>query len=509
MLFNSHVFLFIFLPICLIGYLFLQSNNYKRPSIFFLVICSLIYYAYWDPKYLLLILTSILINYILGQLIERKRSKKYLTIAVILNLASLAYYKYAFFIVQNMNHFFSFNMTLEKIVLPLAISFFTFQQIAFLVDSYHGKCKEINFINYVLFVCFFPQLIAGPIVHHSEMLPQFNQSNKDKICISKNLALGFTLFFMGLFKKVILADEISVYSNLVFTAADNGQNLNFFEAWGGALAYTLQIYFDFSGYSDMAVGLGNLFGIKLPINFFSPYKAKNIIEFWRRWHITLSRFLLHYIYIPLGGNRQGRFNRYRNLFVTMLLGGLWHGAGWTFVFWGMLHGIYLIINHLFQHLFSNNNDPRWWSLSISRILTFACIVFAWVYFRANSFAAATLIVKGMLNVSDWVLPSHFEVKFGFLKNLGVEFIPFLYFRGFKQVMLTFILLLIVWFAPNTLEIMDKDKIALGLDKFKLDNKHFLKFSFTPSRKVAFSLALISIWAILAMAQVNDFLYFQF
>ena len=300
----------------------------------------------------------------------------------------------------------------KKILLPLAISFFTFQQIAYLIDAYRYETQEYNFLHYCLFVTFFPQLIAGPIVRHKEMLPQFS---KDKIykLHYKHIAIGLAIFAIGLFKKVIFADGIAIYATPVFMLAETEAAMTFFEAWGGALAYTLQLYFDFSGYSDMAVGIGFMFGIKLPINFNSPYKATSIIDFWRRWHITLSRFLRDYLYVALGGSRKGKVRRFVSVFLTMLLGGIWHGAGWTFVFWGLLHGFYLLVNHMWRKV---TMDVFKWShkigiveLTIYRVLTLFAIVIGWVYFRAESFTGANHMILTMLGVHGVSLPSRSRV----------------------------------------------------------------------------------------------------
>ena len=310
------------------------------------------------------------------------------------NLALIGYFKYAGFFVSTVAALSGAEWRIEAIVLPLAISFFTFQQIAFLVDAYRHESSERNFLSYCLFVTFFPQLIAGPIVHHKQMLPQF--ARPGTFSFQPHLvSLGLTVFVLGLFKKVVLADSVAVYGTPVFAAADAGNTLTFFEAWGGALAYTFQLYFDFSGYSDMAIGLALIFGIRLPINFESPYKALSITDFWRRWHITLSTFLRDYLYIALGGNRRGPVRRYINLALTMLLGGLWHGAGWTFVVWGGLHGVYLVVNHAWHRVV----NPDWVTSRLYRLaawsITFLCVVIGWVFFRSESFSGAVAMLQAM------------------------------------------------------------------------------------------------------------------
>ncbi|MDH5777937.1 MAG: MBOAT family protein, partial [Gammaproteobacteria bacterium] len=344
MLFNSYEFILVFLPAVLWAYYQLGKTAIPQLSIALLIGASLFFYAWWNPAYLTLLVASMLINYAFGIALSRKPKRLYLTLGVTINLVALGYYKYSNFFIDNLNVIANTNFHLEQVILPLAISFFTFQQIAFLVDAYKNEAHEYQFLDYCLFVSFFPQLIAGPIVHHKEMMPQF-QSFPAKNINYENLSTGLAIFIIGLAKKVLIADNLAPYANETFAAAGNGVSLSFLEAWKGAFAYTFQLYFDFSGYSDMAIGLALMFGIRLPINFNSPYKATNIIEFWRCWHMTLSRFLRDYIYFPLGGNRHGQIRRYTNLLITMLLGGLWHGAAWTFVFWGFLHGIFLAVNH--------------------------------------------------------------------------------------------------------------------------------------------------------------------
>ena len=344
MVFSSLEFLYLFLPPVLLGFLALRAIGSERGIIWWLIAASIAFYAWWSVPYLILLIGSVVFNFMLHRWLLVSRDKVALTFGIIANLSALAYFKYANFFLGNVNAIFGFDLPMLSIVLPLAISFFTFQQISFLCDTYRGEVQDCDFARYTLFVVFFPQLIAGPIVLQKDTLPQFKLSVfKSKIGV--NLAVGGTLFAIGLFKKIVLADSMAPYANLVFGAAGDAHGVPVEAAWIGALAYTFQIYFDFSGYCDMALGLARMFGIRLPINFNSPYKATNIVDFWRRWHITLSRFLRDYLYIPLGGNRCSMPRRYVNLFATMVLGGLWHGAAWTFVIWGALHGLYLTINH--------------------------------------------------------------------------------------------------------------------------------------------------------------------
>ncbi len=410
MLFNSREFIFLFLPVTLLVFFLLGRVENKKIAMMWLLSASLFFYGWWDFNYLALIIFSMLFNFGVGHILSRSvrniRPKIILTMGVLANLAALGYYKYANFFISNVNIACSTDYRIEKIVLPLAISFFTFQQVAYLVDAYKGKTREYSFLQYCLFVVYFPQLVAGPIVHHYEIIPQF-QKNVVYTFNSKNLSLGIAIFLIGLFKKIIIADGLSSYVTPVFTAAEHQVVITFFQSWSAALSYTFQLYFDFSGYSDMAIGIAKMFNIDLPLNFHSPYKSKNIIEFWRRWHMTLSRFLRDYLYIPLGGAYKGMLRKHLNLFITMLLGGLWHGANWTFVVWGCMHGSYLIINHFWQMIRTKLTFLQYSSILTSwlgTVVTFLAVVLAWVVFRADSFAGASNIVQGMLGLHGFILP---------------------------------------------------------------------------------------------------------
>jgi alginate O-acetyltransferase complex protein AlgI len=350
MLFNSYSFIFLYLPVVLIGFFIAGHAGRYRVGAAWLAILSLAFYGWTDPWHLTpLILTSISFNFIAGSALSKTRNRNILALAVFINLVALAYFKYTAFLISTSNYLTGWTLEIPEIALPIGISFYTFTQIAYLVDSYRGEAREYNPIHYLLFVTFFPHLIAGPILHHKEMMPQFGRVSTYRFNLL-NFLLGSAWFTAGLFKKVILADGISRFSDPMFDAAASGHIPGMLEAWTGTMAYTLQLYFDFSGYSDMAIGLGLMFGIQLPLNFDSPYKASSLIDFWRRWHMTLSRFLRDYLYIPLGGNRRGRVRRHINLLVTMVLGGLWHGASWNFVLWGAIHGGGLLINHCWRDI---------------------------------------------------------------------------------------------------------------------------------------------------------------
>jgi len=409
LLFTSGEFLFVFLPVTLLVFFAAARFLGKGAAAAWLTLASLAFYGYWRIEHTVLLLASIAFNYAFGEWILRARhrsdgsARRLLIVSVAANLAALAYFKYADFFLRTAADLSGADIPLLGIVLPLGISFFTFTQIAYLVDVHAGKVIERNPLHYALFVTYFPHLIAGPVLHHAEMMPQFRLAEIYRPQL-RNLAIGLSFLFMGLAKKVLIADSVAPIANTVFSAGPDVP-LAASAAWLGVIAYSLQIYFDFSGYSDMAVGLSLLFGVRLPYNFNSPYKAWNITEFWRRWHMTLSRFLRDYLYVPLGGNRHGRARRYVNLMLTMLLGGLWHGASWTFVIWGGLHGAYLVVNHGWQFL----RETLGWKGSSGAAgvlargagvaLTLLCVMVGWVFFRAPDLESATGILESMFGLS--------------------------------------------------------------------------------------------------------------
>ena len=349
MLFNTYQFILFFLPLTLIFYYFV---NLKLPNLSYLFIffSSIVFYSTWDFYFLFLIFASIILNYQIGVLIKKKRKKIYLLLGILCQILILSYFKYKNFFLENFNFILNGKFQIELLILPLGISFFTFKHILYLVECYNdGKKINYNFLSYATYITFFPHLIAGPLSKPSEIIPQ----------ILKNSPISFynlnflVIFFIGLFKKVILADTFASYSDDPFNSVENGYDISFGEAWLAMISFSLQIYFDFSGYTDMAVGLAKIFNISFPINFYSPYKSKSIIEFWKRWHMTLSRFLKENIYIPLGGNKKGKFLSFIFIIITMLLGGFWHGASWNFILWGFFHSILIIINHILIHFFKN------------------------------------------------------------------------------------------------------------------------------------------------------------
>ena len=426
-----------------------------------------------------------LFNYVVGNSLNnneghhRFSKKSMLTFGIVSNIALLGYFKYTDFMIYNFNLLTDANIPTLDLALSLAISFFTFQQISYLVDSYRQETKEYDFLNYSLFVTFFPQLIAGPIVHHKEMMPQFAKiRNKVKNYI--NISMGLFIFSIGLFKKVVIADTFAVWATAGF---DTATTLNPFEAWATSLSYTFQLYFDFSGYTDMAIGLALLFNIKLPINFNSPYKATDIQDFWRRWHITLSRFLKDYVYIPLGGNRKGEFRTYNNLLATFIIGGIWHGAGWTFVFWGFLHGMALVIHRAWSKL-----GFKLWTW-LAWIITFNFINIAWVFFRAKEWDAAVKVIDGMFNFNNIVLSEKLAIKLSILLQYGVSFDNISVIvnvgKALPWIVISFV---IVLYFKNSIEIQNK---------FKANLFYFI------------GILLLTITALGKLNEFSEFLYFNF
>ena len=461
MLFNSYIYIFLLLPVTCILY-FSCASRYPSLSKIWLIIASLFFYGWWNPSYIPLILASIVVNYFIGRTLLRAERGSYkstliLATGIITNLITLGFFKYADFIIESINALSGQSNQPLNILLPLAISFFTFQQIAYLVDCAREQKRQYSFINYMLFVCFFPQLIAGPIVHHKEMMPQF-ENKKNLTPINLNIALGLLIFSMGLFKKIVFADTFAIWAVDGF---DTAQSLSFLQAWATSFSYTFQLYFDFSGYTDMAIGSALLLNIKLPLNFNSPYKACSIQEFWRSWHITLSRFLRDYLYIPLGGSQCSSLRIGINLFVTFLLGGLWHGASWTFVAWGALHGFAMVVFRLWSA--TGVRLPR----GLSWFTTFIFINFAWVIFRAESWGNAKKIFQGMINIQ------HIEmINYIWIGALALGFA-------------------ITLFAPNTNRLRD---MAISNHK--------------TIAMMAGILMFISIF-ILEVRKTSEFLYFQF
>ncbi len=472
MLFNSLEFLFIFLPITFFVYFYLNKLKLIKMATAWLVIASLSFYSYWKLDYLPIILVSMIFNYSVGSTLTSEKKLKInrkliLIVGIIGNVSALCYYKYFDFLIENINTIFSSDFNYMNIVLPLAISFFTFQQIAYLVDSYEYKTKEYDFLTYSLFVTFFPQLIAGPIVHHKEMMPQF-ANLRNRFLNHKNISIGLFLLAIGLFKKVMIADYLSPFVKTTFDTLDV---LTCFEAWCASFAYSFQLYFDFSGYCDMAMGIGYLFNIVLPQNFNSPYKADSIQDFWRRWHMTLSRFLRDYIYIPLGGNRKGEIKTYRNLFLTFLIGGIWHGANWTFVIWGTLHGLAICFHRFWKKL--NKTIPHY----IAIIITFLFANFTWVYFRALSIDKANNIITSMFGLNGFspIVVKKMRLVF---ENGDLKISLFVFIGAF----------IIAFFVKNSVEFA------------KIFKPNWIFYTVT---------LIMLVVSTLSINKVSEFLYFQF
>lgn len=482
MLFNSYEFIFLFLPITLILYFTLNRFGKNELAKGWLVIASLYFYSYFNRTYLILIIVSILVNYGIGKKLSNNKTdiiirKLLLIVGVVFNLGALGYFKYYDFFVSNINSLFGTDIKLLHIMLPLGISFFTFQQLSFVIDMYKRFNLIYNFTDYCLFVTFFPQLIAGPIVLPTEMLPQFETEENKKVNW-ENMNRGLYVFSIGLAKKVIIADTISNFANAGF---DMMESLNFVEAWLTSISYTLQLYFDFSGYCDMAMGIALMFNIGLPLNFNSPYKSTNIQEFWKKWHMTLGRFMTNYLYIPMGGNRKGELKTLRNLFIVFLASGIWHGAGWNFVIWGMLHGVCILVHRIWKNSGRKMNKFVGWFITMNLVNIF------WVFFRAINLHDAIKVIKGMFDINSFMQivknpRAILEMTKDFRElakgDLGNELNLFL-------LMFSFI-------------------VVIGL-KNSLDKGKNMKFSFVNSIET-----ILYFWGgVFLMTRVSEFLYFNF
>ena len=480
MLFNSLEFLLVFLPLTVAGYWLLRG----RVALGWLAVMSLVFYGWWNPAYLWLLSGSIAANYGFGWAIGRSGAsltrRAIAACGIGLNLALIGYFKYANFFLDAADRLLGTDWQIPAVVLPLAISFFTFQQIAYSIDAARDRLPPYRPLDYMLFVVFFPQLIAGPIVHHQEVVRQFDRERSRQT--PHPIALGLTIFTLGLVKKIWIADPLATIATPLFDAARDGQILTTIEAWSAALFYTFQLYFDFSGYSDMAIGAARLFGIVLPLNFNSPYKASNISDFWRRWHITLSNFLRDYLYIPLGGNRSG--NPFVNVAVTMLLGGLWHGAGWTFVAWGGLHGLYLGAHRAWRALRKNEAETPW-SRALSWAATFLAVMLGWVVFRADRLATAGSMLRSMLSAAPFGEPSLLHAA------------------------IATSLFAVVLMCPNTLEIAHRDRPALGVEERHLSASPRLTWRPHPAIGALLGVVIFLALQTLLLAPESEFLYFQF
>ena len=505
MLFNSYVFLFVFLPVTLVGF-YLLARFSAQAAAGWLVMTSLVFYGYWNPRYVPLLLASVLFNYACGSFIIRSRRRgsleRYsLYAGVAANILVLGYFKYAGFLINSINALSGAELPTLQILLPLGISFYSFTQIAFLVDAADGRVTDANPLHYFVFVTYFPHLIAGPVLHHHQVMPQFARPSTYR-WHWKAVSVAIAVFTIGIAKKVLIADNLAEYANSVFNAIPAGTTPKLFGAWGGALAYSFQLYFDFSGYSDMAVGLSLLFNVRLPFNFNSPYKSVNVIDFWRRWHITLSQFLRDYLYIRLGGNRHGETRRMTNLMITMLLGGLWHGANWTFVIWGGVHGSALVVNHLWLKVRRKPAPAR----SMAAVLaTFLFVTLAWVIFRSDSFSTAIAMYRAMLGLNGLSVSSgvatmlaHFNVVASsngiFERNLA----PYATLGVNRFIFLMLLCMVIAWGCPNTQQLLligKKRALARGM--------------WRSPRFAAVALSLLFCIVLSNLERVSTFLYYQF
>ncbi len=540
MLFNSYEFIFGFLPVVLIGFYVLGARR-RDWALLWLTLASLFFYAWWRPINVLLIAPSILINLGLARLMERHRESRpglaraVLICGIVFNLCFLGYFKYTMFLRGTINDVFGTNLVLTHIILPLGISFITFQKIAFLADVYAGRVTSFTFRDYALFVLFFPQLIAGPIVHYREMMPQFRAITTR--FNAEDAGVGVTLFFMGLAKKLILADPMALLVTPLYARAAHGEALGFFEGWIAALGFTLQIYFDFAGYSDMALGLARFFGIKLPVNFNSPLKAASIVEFWQRWHVSLTRFLTAYIYNPLSlalarrrmaagkpgfGGRDTTIASFATLLMmptilTMFISGLWHGAGYTYIVWGLMHGAMLTINHAWRLIRARiwpgaKDHPRLlWSTGF--VLTFVSVVIAMVMFRAPTVHGAAAIWRDMAGANGVSLPEGLLARLGpmahVLHAIGIRPDASSGSQVMEGVLRVGVLLLIALTLPNTLQILAPYEPAIGFKPARQEPWLVRATRWSPSHSWAIGLAAVSAAGILSLGQLSEFLYWQF
>ena len=477
MLFNSYVFMLAFLPLTLLVYFLLGRLPERIPlNKLFLVLASFVFYGYNNPSYVPIIVASILVNYALSQMMLTSEKKMIrlplMLLGLALNLGVLFYFKYHDFFAENVNRFFGTGFALHRLALPLGISFFTFQQLSYVIDSYRRTVPRYNILDYALFVTFFPQLVAGPIVLHSEIVPQF-ADGKNRHFNFDNFAPGLYAFALGLFKKVIVADTFGIAVEAGYAAAGG---LNTIEAWLVAVGYTLQLYFDFSGYCDVATGVGLMFNIKIPLNFNSPYKSMNIREFWQRWHITLSRFLTSYIYFPLGGSRRGMARTCINLMIVFLASGLWHGAGWLFLLWGLMHGAASVLYRLFKKQYDALHPALQW------IMTFLFVVIAWVFFRATSMADALAILRSMFSMDFGpirsAITSAFELPGGIRSGYNAIFT-------------------MIWYVLSLFA-------CLGAK-----NVYEKTMAFKPTLVNAVTTVVLILYVTLSLSNVSVFLYFNF
>jgi len=528
MLFNSPVFLFLFLPVTVAAYIAVRHFLGPRAVLALLLIASIFFYGWWNPVYVPLLLGLALFNFVVARGLTACRQmgrnnwlSLLLTFGVVVDLAVLGYFKYTDFFIETANTLFATDFLLQRILLPLGISFFTFQKIAYLVDASRGEVEKHDLLEYCFFVMFFPQLLAGPITHHSEIFSQVKGPWAFDLK-SSNFMLGITIFVIGLFKKVVLADHFAPLVSPVYEAAEAGERLDFFLAWQAALAFKFQLYFDFSGYSEMALGAARLFGIQLPLNFNSPYRALNVVDFWRRWHMTLTRFLLRYVYIPLGGSRHGVPRLYRNLLITLFLSGLWHGAAWHFALWGTVQGTTMIANHAWRSFWRPIN--AWWSHATARLVTFFVLTMVLVLHRASSVDVALQIYRGMFN-----LPESWGAALGpmadALKWLGMRFNgPPVEAEHLELVLWLIAWMAFMWFLPNTQQLLARWHPAYNYGVAERERDPPLieripaprwikpakwSLEWQPNLAGAVFIGVLAALAVLSLRHVSEFLYFKY
>lgn len=512
MLFNSLEFILIFLPICLFLFYFFNKLKLYNLRIPLLIAFSLYFYSWWSIKYLFLLIFSILINFFIGKKILKIKNKIILAIGISVNLLLLGYYKYANFFLENVNYFWDTNFHLKTIILPLGISFYTFQQITYLVDCYLDKIKNPNLDKYFLFVIFFPQIIAGPIVYHNHIVPQFNDLNKNFFS-NKRFSIGITTFVIGLFKKTFLADNLALIASPFFYFSEMGRNLNFFEAWIGAISYTFQLYFDFSGYSDMALGIGLMFGIVLPVNFFSPFKSKNISEFWMCWHITLSKLVRNYVYYPISIflSRKAIENNFSKIIfflfsvmiptlISFLLIGFWHGAGWNFILFGLINGFYIIIYNIWT-MFTRNiiflKKDFWLYEIFCKGITFVSFVIALVFFKSSNIEKSFFYLKALFGLGKFDIVDIFQVgQFSADPYTGLSWILFAS--------------VIIFFLPNTQEFIFKNiRSPFNKDNLIIKRNNFININWSPNIYWGVFFVIMFVIGVLFINKASEFLYFQF
>ncbi len=510
MLFNSGIFLFAFLPLAMLGFALAFRWRGLEAAWTWLALASVAFYGWWNPVHVPLLIASVSVNFLLARQLSRlgdaAGSRWLLVAGVVINLGLLGWYKYWHFFATTVAACFGHEWHGQPLELPLGISFFTFHQLTYLLHCRAGHDQGTSFRHYLLYVTFFPQLIAGPIVRPHEMLPQLRQP-RGRAFAWPDLSVGLTLLSLGLFKKMVVADSVAVWVAPVFDHVHDVSQVAMLDAWVAVLAYTLQLYFDFSGYSDMALGLARMFGVSLPANFFSPYKACSIVDFWRRWHITLSSFLRDYLYIPLGGGRKGPLRRSMNLVLVMFIGGLWHGAGWTFALWGLWHGFCLLINHTWTQTGLTQRLPRLPGIVFAWSLTFLAVITGWTLFRSPDLSSAISLAKSLFGLNGAQLPAGWLERLPLLGKIGVSaHADWLVFTGPVQLATLMALLLASVALPNTLQITRN--VFTPPNQVGLPDEA-TRCVWQPSLRWAVMTGAALTLALLHLGRVSEFLYFQF